>query len=434
MGKRGLYKTTTGLKIAYLSGIEAAEASDAKPWNFTRDDVVALRDACVASKVGGEFRGIDILVTSQAPEEGGAAELKAGTSKLVSWLALQVKPRYHVCGLSDAYFERAPYRVPRDDTTMLELATRLIVMASVSNTKKAKYVYAANLLPVEKMRMMDLLQKTTDETECPYLKIQFSVEKGRAAHSSGNGQFFYDMNAADEQDQRRGKRQHGDGNFERKRPRQLMVDQEKCWFCLSSPDVEKHLVITVGDNFYLALPKGPVTETHMMILCITHIQCSAQLSTDSWLELVKFKEALRKFYDSQGMVVAFIERNYRTSHLLIDCIPVRKEMEWQIKMAIEDRAEEYNLQFETLPKLADPSDLPEKGPYFIVELPNNSAMLTRQMNKFPIQLAREIMCAENVLDLQDKIDWRQCKLSRDEETAMVKNLRSEYAPFDCVKN
>lgn len=426
LGKRGLYKTTSGLKIAYLSGIEVADG-DVKPWNFNRDDVVALRDACVASKIGGEFRGVDILVTSQSPEQSGGLETKVVPSKLISWLALQIKPRYHICGLSDLYYERAPYRVPKDDTTMLDLATRLIIMAGVTNTKKAKYIYAANLLPVEKMKMMDLLQKTTDETECPYLSIKFDVEKGRPANQSHNGnQYFYDMHSQGDQDMR--KRRHKDDEFQNKRPRQ--INQEKCWFCLSSPDVEKHLVITVGDNFYLALPKGPVSENHIMILCIIHIQSSAQLSNESWDELKKFKGAIRKFYDSLGMVCTFIERNYRTSHLLIDCIPVRKELEWQIKLAVEDRAEEKNLHFETLPALEDPSDLPDKSPYFVVELPNGTAMLTRQMKNFPIQLAREIMCAENVLDLENKIDWRECKLSREEEVETVKTLRAKYKPFD----
>lgn len=73
---------------------------------------------------------------------------------------------------------------------------------------------------------------------------------------------------------------------------------EKCWFCLSSPDVEKHLVITIGDSFYLALSKGPINQYHILILSVTHIQSAALLSADDWHELEKFKSALRDFFAS----------------------------------------------------------------------------------------------------------------------------------------
>lgn len=52
--------------------------------------------------------------------------------------------------------------------TQLELATRFIALATVGNEAKAKYIYALNVAPVDKMRLMDLIQKTTDETPCPF--------------------------------------------------------------------------------------------------------------------------------------------------------------------------------------------------------------------------------------------------------------------------
>lgn len=76
----------------------------------------------------------------------------------------------------------------------------------------------------------------------------------------------------------------------------VFLDTEKCWFCLSSPSVEKHLVITIGDSFYLALAKGPINQYHVLILSVTHIQSVALLSEDDWNELEKFKTALKKFF------------------------------------------------------------------------------------------------------------------------------------------
>lgn len=52
--------------------------------------------------------------------------------------------------------------------TQLELATRFIALSNVGNEAKAKYIYALSIAPVDKMRLMDLIQKTTVETPCPY--------------------------------------------------------------------------------------------------------------------------------------------------------------------------------------------------------------------------------------------------------------------------
>lgn len=67
---------------------------------------------------------------------------------------------------------------------------------------------------------------------------------------------------------------------------------------MSSPSVEKHLVITIGENFYLALAKGPINQYHVLILSVTHIQSVSLLSEDDWNELEKFKTALKQFFAS----------------------------------------------------------------------------------------------------------------------------------------
>lgn len=56
------------------------------------------------------------------------------------------------------------------------------------------------------------------------------------------------------------------------------------------------MVISVGDNFYLALAKGPLDETNILICSVTHIQSSSLLAEDDWKELEKFKDALRKYF------------------------------------------------------------------------------------------------------------------------------------------
>ncbi len=51
-----------------------------------------------------------------------------------------------------------------------------------------------------------------------------------------------------------------------------------CWFCLATPDAEAHLVVSIGEEAYVTLAKGPLSDTHSLLLPIAHLPSSAQLS------------------------------------------------------------------------------------------------------------------------------------------------------------
>lgn len=65
VGKRGIYNTSGGLKIAYLSGIQASGVKT-KCFEFNKEDVIGLRDMCLRGQPN--FRGVDVLLTSQWPK------------------------------------------------------------------------------------------------------------------------------------------------------------------------------------------------------------------------------------------------------------------------------------------------------------------------------------------------------------------------------
>ena len=157
------------------------------------------------------------------------------------------------------------------------------------------------------------------------------------------------------------------------------------------------------------------------------------MTKESWDELEQFKCSLREYFKTLNKVVAFFERNYRSSHAQINVVAIEESLEWQIKNALDDKSEEYNLEMETLPKLTEATQLPERGAYFVAELPNNTTMITRKMKFFPLHFGREVFCAENVLNCEQKIDWKTCQLSVEEETRIVKEFRSDFAPFNFTK-
>ncbi|PIO74412.1 hypothetical protein TELCIR_03576 [Teladorsagia circumcincta] len=78
------------------------------------------------------------------------------------------------------------------------------------------------------------------------------------------------------------------------------VPAAPCWFCLSNVDVEKHLVVSVGDLCYAAMPKGPLVEDHVMVLTIGHIQSLVAASDEIRNEVEKFKNAFTLAADKVG--------------------------------------------------------------------------------------------------------------------------------------
>lgn len=64
-----------------------------------------------------------------------------------------------------------------------------------------------------------------------------------------------------------------------------------------------------------------------------------------------------------------------------------------------------------------------------MELPDIT-LYTRCKNDFPMQFGREVLATGPILNLPNKVDWRECKLSRTEEDCLVKRIRQNFEPFD----
>jgi hypothetical protein len=274
------------------------------------------------------------------------------------------------------------------------------------------------------MRLTELMQKSTDEIECPYLSMDFSTDIKESQDVQQQQQFFWSQD-----DGNQGKRGFKGDQPQRKKFKPSIDAGEKCWFCLQSPDLEKHLIICVGEHFYLALAKGPVNNFHTLIVPIEHVYSAALLNEDQFQELEIFKRSLKKLFDSKNEAVIFFERNYMSSHAIINAVGIPRDVEWQLSETLKEKAEEFSLQFETIPKLDSPKDLPASGAYFVVELPNET-QITRSMVRFPINFGRDFVCAETLLNAEDRIDWRNCKIPKGMEIDIVNAFKEKYKPFD----
>lgn len=184
----------------------------------------------------------------------------------------------------------------------------------MANTHKGKWLYALKLTPVDRTRLSDLVMKTTDETLSPYPKSMLCDDP--MGQKENKTQFFYDTNYKEST-----KRSRNQDN-PNKKPKQTF-DQSKCWFCLSSPVVSKHLVIAVGTEIYVALAKGGLVDDHLLILPITHHQSVSILPKNVKAEMEAYKKAVTKYYETSDRVPVFFERNFKTSHCQLQAVPVK---------------------------------------------------------------------------------------------------------------
>ncbi|XP_027702151.1 CWF19-like protein 1 [Vombatus ursinus] len=437
LGRKGVFTGASGLQIAYLSGTESL-AEPAPPYSFTFKDVSSLKAALQATS---QFKGVDVLLTSPWPKgvgnfgnASGDVDTKKKGSSLISHLAMDLKPRYHFAALEKTYYERLPYR---NHTVLQETAqhvTRFIALANVGNPEKRKYLYAFSILPLNLMDMAELVKQPPDVTENPYRKSgkeALSDKQGLAPQEEPACQFFFDLS------KKQGKKRQSTGGDSKgvspKQPRKPPQPLGPCWFCLASPEVEKHLVVSIGTHCYLALAKGGLCDDHVLILPIGHYQSVVDLSREVVEEVEKYKCAVRQLFKSKGKRCVLFERNYRSHHLQLQVVPVPLSCctTDDIKEAFIIQAQEQQMELLEIPEHSDIQQIAQPGaPYFYVELDTGEKLFHRIKKSFPLHFGREVLAGEAILNIPNKSDWRQCPRSREEEEALARLFRKHFQPFD----
>ncbi|KAE9550509.1 hypothetical protein FO519_006283 [Halicephalobus sp. NKZ332] len=422
LGRKGILNTASGLTIAYLSGIETSGSSP-RPFEFSEKNIDDLL-LPVRSQVG--FLGVDILLTSVWPAD--VAKFSPNTpmreitgSKLLSRLATGLKPRYHFSGLG-CHYERTPYRNHRVLVEPAQHTTRFIGLSSVGNEEKEKWIYAFNLVPMRKMSKDELTTQPPNSSEFPYMDIlqEFILRKREEDMKKSENQFFFDMNAGyeEEEEEDRGRKRKNNSNDERQVKK---ISTEKCWFCLSNVKTERHLIVAIGEKSYCAMPKGPLTDDHVLILSIDHVQSMVTADEKLREEVKKFKDAFSLMANGDGKVLVCFERNYKCSHMQIQIVPVSKSKSRTLKSSFMNAAQLAGIELTIMEEKDQVWDLVFEGtPYFCVELPDGTRLFTRQMNKFPLQFGREVLAGPSLLDCEEKVDWKNCLLGEEKETEFSK--------------
>ncbi|KAK3593978.1 hypothetical protein CHS0354_040718 [Potamilus streckersoni] len=438
LGMRGNFTGSSGLQLAYLSGVEGSENKGDK-CHFTSDDVKSLIDPI---KDDTKFKGVDILITSQWPknvEKYGTTledfDTSSCGSEALAQLALHLRPRYYFCGLEDVHYERNPYRNHKVLAEKERHVTRFIALAKVGNRNKKKYLYAFNIVPMSNLDPVELANQPPDVTECPFKLVSLTSTQ-QLAEEDKPSQFFYDMKSQKRMSQNEG----NNGAQKKKRPPPQPTGP--CWFCLGSPQVEKHLVVSVGEQTYLALAKGGLVPDHVLILPIGHYQSTVMASSEVIEEIdnypfqyfltnYRYKNALKKCFKKQGKAVVFFERNYKTQHLQIQVVPVPSESVPELKESFLQEAESESLELSEIPLHSDIKQIISVGvPYFYAELPKGEKLLHKISKQFPLQFGRSVLAGSAILNMPERVDWKACSMSQEQEKETAREFKDTFKPFD----
>mgnify|MGYP001792300388 CR=1 FL=1 len=189
LGKSGLFTSTSGLSVAYISGLDGGSKDDFS--HFSESDVDSLKQKVRSAP---NFAGIDILLTSPWPKGVSAygTELKHSLnneSDSIAQLTLALRPRYHFSGVEGVSYERNPYRNHTVLSGQSSHVSRFVALADVGNKEKRKYLYAFNIVPMKYLDKDELHKQPADTTECPYkLKVD---SRSLAQQAPERNAFFY---------------------------------------------------------------------------------------------------------------------------------------------------------------------------------------------------------------------------------------------------
>ena len=87
----------------------------------------------------------------------------------------------------------------------------------------------------------------------------------------------------------------------------------ECWFCLASATIKTHLIISIGEHVYVAMPRGALTSEHVLIIPIECHSSRIMFAEATKLEFLKYMTVLKRyFYEQHDSYCLVFERTLRT--------------------------------------------------------------------------------------------------------------------------
>ncbi|KAL3623646.1 hypothetical protein CASFOL_032462 [Castilleja foliolosa] len=420
----------------------------------------------------------------------GMADPSIGDSTITE-LVTEIKPRYHIAGTNGVYYDREPY-----SNVGAVHVTRFLALAGVGNKDKQKFIHALSPTPASKMSTAEISAKPPNSTSCPYSSAEetgsgngaikrsvdsvsdtqnwrYDAPQKRQKHGDGlcfkfvssgscprgdNCHYRHDADAREQSGRgvcfdflNKGKCERGpDCKFKHSLQEEGKGfsgrsgsgtggsnRSKECWFCLSSPSVESHLITSIGEFWYCALPKGPLVEDHVLIIPIEHVSNTLSLPPECDKDLHTLQTSLQSYFRGQGKEVVFFEWvSKRGTHANLQVVPIPSSRASSVEQIFNLAAKKLGFTFSTVKNDNNSGrkllamHLDRSRSLFYVEVPGGTILshVVEETEKFPAQFGREVLAG--LLNMADKADWRNCQLSKDEETQMADNFKSRFKEYD----
>uniref|UniRef100_A0A6B2L1L9 Cwf19-like C-terminal domain-containing protein n=1 Tax=Arcella intermedia TaxID=1963864 RepID=A0A6B2L1L9_9EUKA len=443
LGKQGIQEIQN-LTVGYISAIYDSTKKN-RTMDYNYEEIRGVIDRVKHS----HFKGVDILLSNEWPKgllnslsdeacPKGISMLEYDDfgAEIVSQMTASLAPRYHFSSTptKKIFYERQPYRNgPQFPGQRKFSISRFFSLGEAFNNKKQRFLYAFSLDPITTSDPEQLYQVPPHTTEFPLIKYLWVAPEEPAtkkqktevdlSKSRFDGQFMGDERKPNYAQNRK--------RFTDNRETAKLTTgarAEQCWFCMASAVFEYHLIVSVAKHFYLAIAKGGINDSHLLISPIKHFPSQTTLPPEAYEELVKWMESLEKFFMSRGEVAVFFEHNYPVSnqHLHIQVVPVEAREKNRIRESFVIEGTRVKLDWVPV-KLGVPLVKQIDGSYFWVRLPDGSQIIARLEKKIPFSFGRRAIAS--LLGHPELEDWKSCVQPKQEEEKMTMQLREGFKQY-----
>ena len=447
LGKRSRTNTHDGIRIVTLGG----QPDPVTGGGMSKEQHLPFHTDNDAKSLKGNNTA-DVLLTSIWPSQvwaGSKVALDPGqqasvvSSAAVGELCAALRPRYHFSMSPGAFFyEREPFIQPPANESDPATVTRFISMAPYGNDAKAKAMYAFTLNKADE----SIPVGTTASPFTPKQKKRGPEDD----HYSRFGSGHHDEG-----------RHHGRRKKRRASP---PPGPDRCFFCLSNPNLATHMCCCIGEDAYITVAKGPLpTSTtfaeqglnfpgHLIIIPLPHtpvipalgnVMDPASEAVKTYKEMTRFRESIQAMIAAKsshklGVVTWEISRA-RNIHVIWQLVPVPADL---IRNGLAEAGFKVEAENQKLPAFTD-KDLPleqqaDFGDYFRVWLWEDDGedkikgkslvMPLSPDQRFDLQFGRRVLA--KLMGMEDRVIWQDCAQTLEEEEKDVEAFREAFKEWD----
>ena len=453
LGKRSVTKTSEGMRIVALGGLPDPNGGGGGGGGsaLSQDQHLPFHTEIDAKTLKGN-NSADIVLTTTWPKDiwaGSKVALEPAqqaaitSSAAIGELCAALRPRYHFSASPGPFFyEREPFVHPSEKETDPTSVSRFISMAPFGNDAKAKAMYAFTLSSPDTL----LPPGTTPSPFAPKPKKR-SADDDQYSRFGNQGQY-------------------DDGYSRRRKKRRASPPPgpDRCFFCLSNPNLATHMCCCIGDDAYVTVAKGPLPTSstfaeqgldfpgHLIIIPLPHTPLITALGdpSDPASEAVKTSKEMTRFRDAiQAMVAARSSHKLgvvtweisraRNVHVIWQLVPVPADL---IRNGLAEAGFKVEAENQKLPAFvtrdlsleeqagfgdffrvwlwADDGEDKIKGKSLVMPLPTDT--------RFDLQFGRRVLA--KLMGLEDRLIWQDCAQSVEEETQNVESFREAFKEWD----